>query len=101
MAENYSSVSPLDGRRRPGLSIVAASSDPVTIEVAEDEISFERGGPASTSARAPSARPACAGRVSWMTIPQPEVRHCVLPHGHGGDHRDVAGYPWNDGRWWD
>lgn len=48
-----------------------------------------------------SSRPTCAGRISWMTTPGWEVRECVLPHGHGGDHRCRAGYPWNDGRWLD
>jgi hypothetical protein len=29
------------------------------------------------------------------------VRACVRVQGHGGDHRDAAGYPWNDQRWSD
>jgi len=47
------------------------------------------------------SRPPCPGRISWMTAPEWEVRECVLPRGHGGDHRCGAGYPWNDGRWLD
>ncbi|TFV86135.1 hypothetical protein [Blastococcus sp. CT_GayMR16] len=50
---------------------------------------------------APSTRPTCPGTVTWLTAPEPEVRVCVLRSGHVGDHRDAAGYPWNDARWLD
>jgi hypothetical protein len=29
------------------------------------------------------------------------VDECVRVHGHGGDHRDAAGHPWDDQRWSD
>jgi hypothetical protein len=56
---------------------------------------------AGVTAPPPSPRPICAGRVIWPASPQREVRECVLRRGHGGDHRDAAGYPWNDARWSD
>lgn len=55
--------------------------------------------PTSRSRSAPS-RTACRGRFLWL-VPERDLRECVLGHGHGGDHRDAAGYPWNDERWSD
>ena len=51
-------------------------------------------------AHSPSSRPTCPRQLVWL-VPEPGVRACVRIHGHGGDHRDAAGYPWNDQRWSD
>jgi hypothetical protein len=51
-------------------------------------------------AHTPSSRPTCPRQLAWL-IPEPGVRACVRVQGRGGDHRDAAGYPWNDQRWSD
>jgi hypothetical protein len=56
---------------------------------------------AETPSSSPTQTQTCAGTVMWLTFPGREVRECVLPPGHRGDHRDAAGYPWNDARWMD
>lgn len=57
--------------------------------------------PTTTSLLSSSARPTCRGRIMWLTVPDRDVRECVLLGGHRGDHRDAAGYSWNEGRWLD
>jgi hypothetical protein len=73
MAENDFSASLHDGSPVPGLHLVTSGS----------------------------SRPACTGKVTWTTVPERDTSECVLPYGHGGDHRDAGGYPWNEGRWLD
>jgi hypothetical protein len=83
----------------PGSEQAFPNTDTLT---EDDAAGFGRRATAARTTRPlPSARPACPGRVSWMTHPGWEVRECALPRGHGGDHRDAAGYPWNDARWSD
>jgi hypothetical protein len=41
----------------------------------------------------------CPGKIVWLSSPDREVRECTRWTGHGGDHRDAVGYPWNDERW--
>lgn len=92
MAERYSPTSPGPEQSFPG-------TDALTDD---DDAGVSRRATASrTTTPLPSSRPVCSGKVSWMTRPEREVRECALPRGHGGDHRDAVGYPWNDARWSD
>lgn len=64
------------------------------------ELDWTSGPPPLSRAPSQASRATCAGLVRWL-IPERESRECVLVRGHGGDHRDVAGYRWNDDRWSD
>ena len=96
MAENDPFASSPDGQPGAGLRLVAPLVGPHSITASGDDVLRGRAG----AARAPS-RPPCTGKVTWMSVPDRDVSECVLPRGHGGDHRDAGGYPWNEGRWLD
>jgi hypothetical protein len=105
MAENHPSTSRPDGPAGPGVRRVAPVPELLTVNVTGG-MGGVFAGQAVASATAvrgpaPSSRPTCSGTVSWLTLPEREIRECVLLRGHGGDHRDAAGYPWNEGRWLD
>ena len=89
MAENLPSASPLDEQEAPGLRLAPAVPDVVRV-----------GDAVPTAGRRPW-QSTCTGKVTWMTLPDREVSECVLARGHRGDHRDAAGYPWNEARWAD
>ena len=94
MAENPASTSPIDGPYPPGRRL-AAVAEPAFGDAVPRERAYAAG---DMSRRLHSA---CTGKVTWMTAPEREVSECVLPRGHHGDHRDAAGYPWNEARWAD
>jgi hypothetical protein len=99
MAENHPSPSPPDGRAGARPRLVTPSVEPATTSGGEDAVlGMRAGGVGRTRAL---SRSACTGKVTWMTVPDRDVSECVLPGGHGGDHRDAGGYPWNEGRWLD
>jgi len=51
---------------------------------------------------APTALPgACPGVFVWQTPTGRDASPCTRTGGHPGDHRDAAGYAWNDERWLD
>jgi hypothetical protein len=54
----------------------------------------------SAAASAPP-RASCRGVFVWQTSTGREVCACTRSGGHAGDHRDAAGYAWNDERWLD
>jgi hypothetical protein len=95
MAENDPFASPADGEPIPGLRLVPPSAGPHTASGDEAVLGGRAG-----AARALS-RSTCTGKVTWTTVPDRKVSECVLPRGHGGDHRDAGGYTWNEGRWLD
>jgi len=74
------------------------SEDGAMTETSALASSLDGQAPRGTRASSP---PTCAGTVTWLTSPGREVSECVLRHGHGGDHRDEGGYPWNNARWID
>jgi hypothetical protein len=59
--------------------------------------------PATADDRPPPApaRTACPGVFVWQTAAGRETCACTRSPGHLGDHRDAAGYAWNDERWLD
>jgi hypothetical protein len=102
MAENVPSVSPLDGHPLPGAPIVTAAPKSITVTIVGDVGAIHGGranSPLTIARVASSPAPTCPGTVSWLSVRAREVHECVLPCGHRGDHRDAAGYPWNDERW--